>query len=141
MNQYIFAIDPGRVRCGIALMDDLGQTRVKKIINTSELIEQMKELIYQHPAKIVLLGKGTYSKSIKNSLKEILGEIPLELRDEKYSSERARKRFLLEHPARGLEKLIPQGMRLPDQPYDDYAAEILAEEYLKEKKLDQGGNK
>jgi len=47
--------------------------------------------------------------------------------DERGTSELARRRYLLDHPARGWRRLIPLGLRHPPEPYDDYAALILAE--------------
>jgi len=133
MNGFVLAIDPGRAKCGIALLDGKGEIRERDIFPTPELFDGIKAIISRYPVEVVLLGKGTSSKTLRNPLQEILGSIKLELRDEKYTSEKARKRYLLEHPARGLERLIPSGMRLPDRPYDDYAAQIMAEEYFKEK--------
>jgi hypothetical protein len=36
-------------------------------------------------------------------------------------------------PPKGLQKLIPQGMRLPDRPIDDIVAILLIERHLQSK--------
>ena len=42
----------------------------------------------------------------------------------------ARRRYWRENPPGCLARLVPEGMRLPPRPIDDYAAVLLAERYL-----------
>jgi hypothetical protein len=56
--------------------------------------------------------------------------LPLDIVDEFQTSMLARARFCIENPARGWRKLLPCGLRTPEQPYDDYVAVILAERWL-----------
>jgi hypothetical protein len=50
--------------------------------------------------------------------------------DEKGTSLLARERYLKENPPAGWRRLLPSGMQIPKEPYDDYAALLLAERYL-----------
>jgi hypothetical protein len=50
--------------------------------------------------------------------------------NEKHSSERARLRYFKETPPRGIWRLIPITLQVPPVPIDDYAAVIVAEDYL-----------
>ncbi|MFM7475950.1 MAG: resolvase, partial [Microcystis aeruginosa] len=45
----------------------------------------------------------------------------------------ARDRYWQMFPPKGLQKLIPQGMRLPDRPIDDIVAILLIERHLQSK--------
>ena len=49
---------------------------------------------------------------------------------EKFTTLDARKRYWIENPPKGLWKLVPEGLRLPPRPYDDYAAVLLGERFL-----------
>ena len=76
------------------------------------------------------MGNATWSKRLKPLVKEAAGKIPLKLVNEKHSTERARLRYLKENPPGGLWKLLPITLQVPKEPYDDYAAIILAEDYI-----------
>ncbi|MDJ0527388.1 MAG: resolvase, partial [Microcystis sp. M53600_WE12] len=59
--------------------------------------------------------------------------IPITLVDERNSTLEARDRYWQMFPPKGLQKLIPQGMRLPDRPIDDIVAILLIERHLQSK--------
>jgi hypothetical protein len=46
--------------------------------------------------------------------------------DEAHSTEEARALWLAEHPAKGLRRLIPAALRVPDGPVDMYVPQVLA---------------
>jgi hypothetical protein len=50
--------------------------------------------------------------------------------NEDRSSLEGRYRYLKEN-SRGLSRILPVGLRIPREPYDDYVAVILAERFLK----------
>jgi len=131
------AIDPGRTRCGLVLISEEGKVLEQAVLPTKELVEELKRLYLNYQPEKILLGKGTFSRNLRDKIKKQLNGVNLELRDEKYSTEQAKKRYFVDHPPRGLKKLIPAGMLLPDRPFDDYAALILAEKYLKEQKQEK----
>jgi hypothetical protein len=56
--------------------------------------------------------------------------LPLVPVDEAFTSQRARARFHLENPPRGLARLVPPGLRTPPRAFDDYVAVLLAEDYF-----------
>ena len=79
--------------------------------------------------RLILIGAGTGSRGTLSLLQALGLSIPLQTVEERHTSEAARKRYLAEHPARGLHRLLPPGMRTPSEPYDDYVAIILAERW------------
>ena len=141
MKEIIIAIDPGRKRCGLVVLALEGDLLEKRTLTTADFSAELSNLLLKYQPVKVLLGKGTYSRVIKEKLKAILGEAQLEMRDESFSSEKARSRYFIYYPPRGINKLIPRGLRVPGEPYDDFAALILAEEYLKEKRQGKKGEK
>jgi RNase H-fold protein (predicted Holliday junction resolvase) len=56
--------------------------------------------------------------------------MPIVLVDERYSTLEARDRYWQMYPPKGIERLIPQGLRQPPRPIDDIVAILLIERYL-----------
>jgi RNase H-fold protein (predicted Holliday junction resolvase) len=78
------------------------------------------------------MGNQTTSKSWHEKIAARV-TIPITLVDERNSTLEARDRYWLMFPPKGLQKLIPQGMRLPDRPIDDIVAILLIERHLQSK--------
>lgn len=140
MEDIILALDPGREKCGVAIVKKNLDILFKGITATSSLEALLKEKLLEFLPGAVILGSGTFSKSIRNQLSGILKEvnrekklsITLKVIDEKHSTELARKKYFKDHKPRGFWSLIPVSLQVPPEPYDDYAAIVLAERYLKE---------
>jgi RNase H-fold protein (predicted Holliday junction resolvase) len=131
--KYLIAIDPGRKKCGMVVLNQDLDLIKRDIIPTAEVELLFSVNLEKYPPYIVLMGSGTYSRTLKRRLLPLLGDIPLKLVKEEHSTELARKKYFADHPPRGLSKLLPAGMRVPKEPYDDYAALVVVENYLKNK--------
>ncbi len=125
----VLAIDPGRVRCGIAVAARDGAVAERMVCPVEELRERLAAIAVAHKPGQIVLGGGTNSAALRRLLVDILPELPLEVVEESHTSEEARKRFVAEVPARGWQRLLPISLRTPDRPYDDFVAVILAERY------------
>ncbi len=124
----IIGFDPGRDKCGLAVTTDDAQILYHQVIKSENAIEIINNLINQyHPEKIVM-GNQTTSKQWSKKLREKL-QIDIQLVDEKNSTVEARDRYWQMYPAKGLTKLIPQGLRVPPCPVDDIVAILLVERY------------
>ena len=75
------------------------------------------------------MGGSTGSREVTGELRTALGREPRVV-DERHTTERARLRYYQDHPPRGLWRLVPLGLQVPPVPYDDYAAVVMAEDYL-----------
>jgi len=124
----VLAIDPGSVKCGVAVVRETGEVVMRAIVPTVELSETVRTLVEQHLPDYVICGGGTGSRAVLRSL-AVAGLKSILPVDESYSSELARRRYVAENPARGLARLLPASLRTPDVPYDDYVAVILAERF------------
>lgn len=125
----VLAIDPGREKCGLAVVSGNGAL-YKAVVPRREIAPAVEALLAEHQVDNIIIGNGTGADKLFKELECAGLAIPIELVDEKYSSQRARERFLQDNPPRGLRRLIPRGLLTPDRPYDDYVALILAEDYL-----------
>ena len=127
----ILAIDPGRDKCGLALLDDDQKIHRQEIIPTAGLGLYLTRLMGQYSISRFILGNGTYSAKIEEQLKEI-AELPVYLVEESGTTFLAEERYRKEHLARGWRCLFAFIKWRPDRPVDDYVAVILAERFLKD---------
>ena len=132
----VLAIDPGRAKCGLAVVSGPGPVRLvtRAVVPTERLTLEVTALRRRLPAVArLLMGDGTGSAPLRRALAAACPDLPLELVPEHGTSAQARARFLLANPAPGWRKLLPPGLRAPEQPYDDYVALILAETFFSKK--------
>ena len=122
----VLAVDPGRSKCGIAVVDSSGVVLYRGIVPSLAMRGAIMDVCAQFAPVGVLLGNGTGAATIFALMEETGLAVPLHRVDESYSSEEARALYINDHPARGLKKLIPRSLRYPDQAYDDYVAVLLA---------------
>ena len=127
----ILGFDPGRDKCGIAVVDRQKQVRYHRVVTSTEASQTIQQLCQQFPIELVVMGNLTTAKSWQQTIKSNLKtSIPVVMVDERNSSLEARDRYWQMYPPKGLSKLIPQGMRLPPRPVDDIVAILLIERYL-----------
>ena len=126
----VLAVDPGRDKCGIAVVRADGQVLYRGIVSATQVADQVSQLVKQYDVVRLLLGDRTAAKEVGRRLRE--SGCPLEplLIDEHRSSEEGRRRYLRDNPRRGWRRLLPIGLQTPPRAYDDYVAVILAERYL-----------
>ncbi len=124
----VMAVDPGRRKCGVAVVSASGIME-RSIVPTDELEGAVERMFGRHSPGALVVGGSTGSKEVVQRLKRILTLSPRVV-DERFTTERARKRYFADHPPRGFWKLVPLGLQVPPVPYDDYAAVVMAEEFL-----------
>ncbi len=126
----ILGFDPGRDKCGIAVMGTDGQLCTHQVVLAAEAIATLQSLCQQYPIELMVMGDQTTSKSWKQKLMANFPLLKIVQVDERYSSLEARDRYWQMYPPKGLTRLIPQGMRTPPTPVDDIVAIVLIERYL-----------
>ncbi len=127
----LIAIDPGRNKCGVAAVKKSGELLHKEVCETTRVVSVVLELINQYHSPLVI-GDGTYCKEIEKQLRDA-GLENISVLNEKNLTERARAFYFKENPPKGLRKIIPLTLQTPPVPYDDYAAWLLALDYLSTK--------
>lgn len=133
MAERIIAVDPGREKCGVAVVDNKRGTLIRQVIATSSLTEMVREWAEAYYITVVVIGNRTFSKETRQLLQAMMtaaGPITIIVVEEHRSSEEARRRYWKENPPRGLWRLVPTSMRTPADPVDDLVAVILAERYF-----------
>ena len=142
MNYYsitFLGFDPGKDKCGIAVMKSDQTLLFHQVVPSGEAIATIFSLAKQFPVEKLIIGDQTTAKKwIKELEKSGWSTEQIAMIDERYSSLEARDRYWQMYPPKGLQWLIPQGMRQPPRPVDDIVAIILIERYLA--KINAPGN-
>jgi hypothetical protein len=137
-SQTLLAIDPGRAKCGIAVVSGPPPLAVlfQTVIPTESLVVEAAGLKRRFPQiNLLLMGDGTGSAPLRRALRAAYPDLPFQLIGEHGTSERARRRFLEQNPPTGWRLWLPIGLRVPDQSYDDYVAVLLAEDYFSKNRV------
>jgi RNase H-fold protein (predicted Holliday junction resolvase) len=125
----VLAVDPGKRKCGVAVVGP-GGILTKMVVPREEVAELVRQWRERFQIDRFLVGGSTASREV---VKEFSQKLQLEptVVDERYTTERARKRFFEDHPPKGWWRLVPLGLQTPGVAVDDYAAVVMAEDYLK----------
>lgn len=130
----VLAIDPGSKKCGVAVVaSDRGVLR-HSVIFLSSLQELCSDIMKTFSVEAIVIGSGTGSARVMQIVNKLIANrksIPkIEIINEAHSTERAKLRYFQENPPKGVWKFVPLGLQVPPSPYDDYAAVVLAEDFL-----------
>ena len=128
----ILGFDPGRDKCGLAVMGKNQQLFYHQVVASQEAVATIQKLSQEFPLETIVMGNGTTANSWKKQINQNLTQaLVIALVDERYSTLEARDRYWQMYPPQGLQRLIPQGLRQPPRPVDDIVAIILIERYMK----------
>ena len=123
----VLAIDPGRDKCGIAVLSPQGDVLLHEIVPTGALETRVSELAVEYAPRIIM-GDGTTSAAAKARIEAQVGAVTLV--DEYRTTEEGRRLYWAENPPRGWRRLVPRGLLTPTVPVDDFAAVALARRFL-----------
>lgn len=131
--EKILAVDPGRDKCGMAVLDSAGEIIFRQVIATGELEQKATELTEKFAPTKLVIGDGTTSQRAKARLESILPSLPIETVDEYRTTDEAKLLYWELNPPTGLKKLLPVTMLTPPGPVDDLAAVVLGRRFLARK--------
>ncbi|MBW3623571.1 MAG: pre-16S rRNA-processing nuclease YqgF [Armatimonadetes bacterium] len=124
----VLAIDPGREKWGLAVVEDTGACLHREVASDSEAPDQVKDLLASYPVSESLLGDRTGSGAARQRLDPL--PVPLRVVPEHGTTLLARELYWRDHPPSGWRRLLPRGLLVPPGPLDGYAAEALALRYF-----------
>ncbi|MGM9998239.1 MAG: hypothetical protein ACI38Q_02405 [Candidatus Bruticola sp.] len=125
----VLSIDPGSKKCGVAVVSSQNGVLEHKVLAVELLGKVCAELGGFYRFDHVIVGGSTGSSQAVAILKQTL-KCNVSIVNEAHSTERAKLRYFEDHPPKGLWRLIPLGMQVPSGLYDDYAAIVLAEDFI-----------
>lgn len=127
----ILGFDPGRRKCGLAVIGVDRTLRYHQVIEAESAIATIQTLRQQFPISLLVMGDQTTAKDWKQKLSAALTDpLRIIMVDERHSSLEARARYWQMYPAKGLVSLVPQALRTIPRPIDDIVAILLIERYL-----------
>lgn len=136
MKKTVLSIDPGTGKSGMALVqrDEDGKIRLlwHDVVPSEHVLVKLHEAYIVEEFHLVILGDSTGSKQIKTALRNHLPSMGLLVIDETETTIQARERYWEHNPRKGWRKILPASLQVPPEPYDDYAALVLAERVLSE---------
>ena len=138
MEPPILAIDPGREKCGAAVLNHEKRVLWHSVVGVSELFPASLQMTRRYGIRTVVLGNQTFSDEVRRMLQPLLDQQLVQeiiFVDEHGSTETARARYWLAFPPSGWRRFIPRGLLVPPCAIDDFAAIILGERFLAKKKL------
>jgi RNase H-fold protein (predicted Holliday junction resolvase) len=131
MIRIVLAIDPGKKKCGVAVVDNQLHFIAGEVVDTEELIQIVEMYLQKYDINNVLIGSGTNSGEIIKNIKKKYPGIKVIKIAEKNTTMEARKRYFDYHPPTGLLRIFPISFLIPPCPYDDFAALLIAERFFK----------
>ena len=126
----ILGFDPGRHKCGLAIMGLDRTLYHRSVVASDTVLNTIEALREEYPISLIVMGDQTTAKTWKAQLANLQKLPRVVMIDERYSSLEARDRYWQLHPPRGLQRLLPKGLRQPSTPIDDIVAMLLIERYL-----------
>lgn len=129
IEKFLLSIDPGKDKCGMAILGYDLKILYKGIIKTIEIKSYLQKVLNNYIIKDIVIGNGTYSSNLNDILKEI-SEIPVSIVDEAYTTVEAEERYLAKHKSTW-QNWLPFISWKPSAAVDDYVAIILAERFMK----------
>lgn len=133
----IAALDPGRDKCGFAVLRASGEILCQRVIHTDKLIEEITAAKADYGFSRLIMGNGTTSKIAYKRLGEV-PDLEILVRDEYRTTELAKGEYWKAHPPKGWRRFLPITMQVPPVPVDDFVAVILARRFLKEQEESKG---
>lgn len=122
-------VDPGRDKCGVAILNSAGEIFFQSVIATENLAEVAEKLSTLFDIELAILGDGTTHKEAERILRKIFS---VQIVDEKHTTELARKIYWEKNPPQGWRRLLPTSLQVPPEPVDAIVAEILVKRFLGE---------
>ncbi len=127
--QIVLAVDPGRDKCGLAVVRADGRVLHKSVVPAEHIGDAVSRHLQDHPGAVLVMGDRTAAGNVAAMLDKRT-QVSAVLVDEHRSTEQGRRRYFRDNPPRGWRRLLPLGLQTPPCPYDDYVAVVIAERYL-----------
>lgn len=130
-EKIILSVDPGSDKCGIAIIENQKGVIYHRVVLKKELTSEIEKIFFHYSVTHIIIGDGTNSSECKELISSLKAGLEIITVNEKFTTELARKRYFEDNPPIGWRSLIPLCFQMPPEPYDDYAAIILAERFQK----------
>jgi len=129
-------IDPGRAKCGFAVVFENGERDGLDVVPTATVEGRIDEQVRAGGVIAFCVGHATTSGAIVELCRRRWPNVELHVVDETNSTFEARALYFADHPPKGLWRLVPRGLLVPNVALDGYAALIIVQRY--KRSLEEG---
>lgn len=133
-SKTVLAVDPGKSKCGLALVRRDAEEKVHliwhQIVPREAILPALEEANKVETYSLIVVGNGTTSKPLIQEIREAMPSMAILVVDEKETTLQARERYWEHNPKKGWRRILPSTMIPPPVPIDDYAALVIAERVL-----------
>ena len=130
VTPIVLAIDPGKDKCGVAVVAASGEVCERRIYPPHEIPAAVSSLVEKYGVTDIALGNATTALRMQEELSLRLPAVRMTMVDETGSTLQARALYWQANPPRGWRRLTPLSMQVPPEPVDDFAAVVLAQRYF-----------
>ena len=127
----VLAIDPGRAKCGLAVVAACGNVLHRAVVPSAAVVEAVHNLRAEHGADFAVLGDSTTCRQWQALFHQTMPDLKLCVVDETGSTLEARGLYWQAHPPQGWRRFFPLSLQVPPEPVDDFAAVVLARRYFR----------
>lgn len=127
--EILMAIDPGRAKCGIAVVDRKGTVLFVKAVENSVVVAELQQIFDEYVLNKVVMGNGTDHINVLTKIKAAYPNLSIEMVDEKNTTLMARKLYWQYNKPSFWQNLIPYDWRTTPI-LDGYAALAIAIKYM-----------
>lgn len=127
----VAAVDPGREKCGVAVVDENGRALEQAVVATVRLTDELALRVKRYRPEQIVLGNGTTSRATEEKIRAAFPDLPVKIVDEYRTTDDAKIAYWKAHPPTGWRRFLPTSMQVPPVPVDDFVAVILAQRYLR----------
>ncbi len=128
--EVVLAFDPGREKCGLALVGRDGVALRRCVAPVSEVQSVLALWAREHAISLIVLGDSTSSRQWQERIAQWLPQAQIFVVDESGSTLEARTLYWQAHPPRGWRRVLPLSLQMPPEPVDDFAAVVLARRFF-----------
>jgi len=123
-------IDPGRNKCGFAVVYADGARKSLEVVVAERLADRIEQEVGSGRVLSFCVGHATGSDSVIELCASRWPAIPRHVVDETNTTLEARRLYYVDHPPKGLARLLPRGLLVPKEPLDGYAALLIVRRCL-----------
>jgi RNase H-fold protein (predicted Holliday junction resolvase) len=128
-GEYLLAVDPGRDKCGLAVLNISGDVVGKAIADRDELDDAVRGLIDEFNPVRIAVGDGTGSLEVREALGKI-SDLEITVVSERDTTLEARELAWRERPPRGLWRFLPKIFWPTPTELDAWAAVVIGRRAL-----------
>ncbi len=125
MEELFLAVDPGREKTGIAIVNSSCQPVYLQVASSANLADALYDLHSTYNISDIMVGNGTYHECVLQIVKTQFAGYSIQLVDEKNTTLQARKLYWQYNKPSFWQSLLPFDWR-STPPLDAYAALAIA---------------